>query len=535
MSLGRLRSSLPPGRTPPGRWQPAPGAAALLALLGACTRPAPSAELLTVAVASAPETLDPRFATSAVAQRLSALVAAPLVVIGDDLRPRPFLAESIEAADPHTLIVKLREGMRFHDGAPVLADDVVFTLGSMKDPALGSPHASRLTHLVGIEAEDARTVRLSFDGPTAPFLVDLHAWGILSRAACAASRDACRSAPVGAGPYRVITPLGADERLILAAHDASPLPPPSIRKVEVRVIRDNTTRLLELLDGRVGLVVGDLNPTDVAAVADEPALVVERAPGLGFTYLALNTRRGPLADVRVRQAVERSLDVRTVIDTKLRGMARQADSLLPADHWAHAAGLRMPDLDLAGAEALLDEAGLPRREDGWRFPLELATTTDRLRRSLALVWAHRLRQVGIDARVVVRDWGALYEDIQRGAFDAFSAKWTPVIEPDLMFWVFHSSSIPTPATKDAPARAGGNRQGYVDPVLDQLLEAARATDDEAARAALYRQAQHRVADAAALLPLWFEDELVIHHQRLQDFKLGRTVSFLPIATARLVR
>lgn len=505
----------------------------LAAPLGGCARPAPPAGLLTVAVASAPETLDPRFATSAVAQRLSALVVAPLVVIGDDLRPRPFLAESIEAAEPHTLIVKLREGMRFHGGAPVTADDVVFTLGSMKDPALGSPHASRLTHLVGLQALDARTVRLSFDGPTAPFLVDLHAWGILSRAACAPSRDACRNAPVGAGPYRVTTPLGADERLLLAAHDASPLPPPAIRSVEVRVIRDNTTRLLELLDGRVGLVVGDLTPTDVEAVVDTPSLVVERIRGLGFTYLALNTRRGPLADVRVRQAIARTLDRFHVVDTKLRGLAREADSLLPADHWAHAPDLPQSVVDLAGAKALLDEAGWPARDDGWRFTLELATTTDRLRRSITLIWAHRLRLVGIDARVVVRDWGALYEDIQRGAFDAFSAKWTPVIEPDLMYWVFHSSSIPAPATADAPARAGGNRQGFADPVLDELLEQARATDDEAARAALYRQAQHHVADAAALLPLWFEDELIIRSRRLQDFQPTRTASFLPIAKARL--
>lgn len=503
------------------------------ALIAACARPPPPADVLTVAVASAPETLDPRFATSAVAQRLAALVAAPLVVIGDDLRPKPFLAESVDKADAHTLIVKIRQGARFHDGTPVTADDVVFTLGSMQDPALGSPHASRLTHLVGLVAVDERTVRLTLDGATAPFLVDLHAWGILSRAACGGTRDACRAAPMGAGPYRVAAPLDADERLLLAAHDASPLPPPAIRTVEVRVIRDNTTRLLELLDGRVGLVVGDLLPTDVDAVAGEASLVVQGAAGLGFSYLALNTRRGPLADPRVRHAIARSLDVGTVIDTKLRGRARRADSLLPADHWAHAADLPAGGLDLAAAEALLDEAGWPRRADGVRFSLDLATTTDRLRRSCALVWAHGLRRIGIDARVVVRDWNALYEDIQRGAFDAFSAKWTPVIEPDLMHWVFHSSSIPAPATADAPARAGGNRQGFADPALDRLLDEARATDDEATRARLYGQAQHRVANAAALLPLWFEDEIVIHHRRLQGFRLGRTVTFLPIAEARL--
>lgn len=486
-----------------------------------------------MAVASAPETLDPRFATSAVAQRLAALVAAPLVVIGDDLRPKPLLAETIDAVDPLTLLVKLRAGVRFHDGAPVTADDVVFTLGSMKDPALGSPHATRLVHLVALEAIDGRTVRLRFDAPTPPFLVDLHAWGILSRRVCSSSRDACRDAPMGAGPYRVATALGADERLVLAAHDASPLPPPTIRTIEVRVIRDNTTRLLELLDGRTQLVVGDLLPTDVAAVAGDQSLVVERAPGLGFSYLALNARAGPLADARVRRAVAHALDIDAVITSKLKGRAARASSILPPGHWAHDETLAPPAFDPGLAERLLDDAGWHRRADGTRFTLKLSTTTDRLRRATALAFADMLGRVGVDVRVEVREWNALYQDIQRGAFDAFSAKWTPVIEPDLLYWVFHSSSIPAAAQHGAPARVGGNRQGTSDPALDALLEQARRTDDPAARAALYRRSEARIAEATALVPLWFEDELVIRSSRLTDFTLGRTVSLLPIAAARL--
>ncbi|OGQ11209.1 MAG: hypothetical protein A2138_02550 [Deltaproteobacteria bacterium RBG_16_71_12] len=502
-------------------------------MLAACARPPAPPDVLGVAVASAPETLDPRFATSAVAQRLAALVAAPLVVIGDDLRPKPLLAEAIDAVDPLTLLVKLRPGVRFHDGTPVTADDVVFTLGSMKDPALGSPHATRLTHLVALEAVDERTVRLRFDAPTPPFLVDLHAWGILSRRTCAASRDACRDAPMGAGPYRVAKGLGGDERLVLAAHDASPLPPPGIRTVEVRVIRDNTTRLLELMDGRTQLVVGDLLPTDVEAVAGDPSLVVERAAGLGFSYLALNARSGPLADERVRRAIAHALDVDAVIASKLKGRALRASSILPPGHWAHDDALAPPAFDPALAERMLDQAGWPRRDHGMRFTLRLSTTTDRLRRATALAFADMLGQVGVDVRVEVRDWNALYQDIQRGAFDAFSAKWTPVIEPDLLYWVFHTSSIPAPASAGAPARVGGNRQGTSDAALDAILEEARRTDDPAARAALYRRAEARIAGATALVPLWFEDELVIRSSRLTGFALGRTVSLLPIAASRL--
>lgn len=518
------------------------------ALLASCARPPAPPDTLRLAVASAPEALDPRFTTSAVATRLSALVAAPLVVIGDDLRPVPFLAASLDAvlagapgvpAGGAAFRVKLKDGVRFHDGNPVTARDVAWTFRSMRE--VGSPHVGKLSHLVDVVVEDDRTALFVLDAPYAPFLVDLQAYGILEEAVCARAVEACRQAPMGAGPYRVARPLDDGEVLVLEAWDGSPLPPPSIRRIEVRVVRDNTTRLLELLDGRTDLVASDLLPTDLE-VLSRGGLDVESAPGLGFSYLAFNVRgaqpgacasdcdevertRRALADPRVRRALAMALDVDRVIATKLRGKARRATGLLPEGHWAYAPTPAVP-FDPAAAEALLDEAGYPRREDG-RFHLTLATTTDRLRKAVALVFADAWRSIGVNVDVEVRDWSALYEDIQRGAFDAFSAKWVPVLEPDLMHWVYSSSRIP------APGRAGGNRGGYHDDELDRWLDEGQRTVDVDARRELYEKAQERVARDLPVVPLWFEDELAAHAPRVKGFALARTVALLPLAGARL--
>ncbi|HEY4222514.1 MAG TPA: ABC transporter substrate-binding protein, partial [Myxococcota bacterium] len=234
-----------------------------------------------------------------------------------------------------------------------------------------------------------------------------------------------------------------------------------------------------------------------------------------------------LADARVRRALALAIDVDTLIHDKLRDRAVRATGLLPAGHWAKDARDVALPFDPVASRRLLDDAGFPARGERGRFHVALATTTDRLRRATALVIADEWRAVGVAVDVQVRDWSALYEDIQRGAFDAFSAQWVPVLEPDLMHWVYASSSIPQ------PGRAGGNRSGYRDADVDRWLEAARNSDDEAVRRPLYLDAQERVARDLPLLPLWFEDQVAVRSTRVLDFKLSRIGSLLPIANARL--
>jgi peptide/nickel transport system substrate-binding protein len=508
----------------------------------ACSRAPAPADTLRLAVPSPPEALDPRFATTAVAMRLSALVAPPLVVIAEDLRPQPLLAARVEQDSDRSWLVTLRAGLRFHDGAPVTAQDVAWTFHSMKDPATGSPHRGKLAHLLRVVVIDALTVRFELDAPWAPFLVDANAYGILSRRSCAVATDACRHAPIGAGPFFVERPLDDNETLALLAHDGSPYPTPAIARIEVKVARDSTTRLLELLDERNDLVAGDLAPADLAALERHHALAVESAPGLGFTYLAFNVR-GPrsgasteeartaraLANARVRRALAMALDVDTIIARKLRGRARRASGILPEGHWAKPDPALEPLIAFypAGARALLDEAGFEVRDRGGRFRLVLATTTDRARQSVAIILAQAWRDVGVDVEIKVHDWAALYEDIQAGSFHAFSAKWVPVLEPDLMSWVFSSTNVP------AIGKAGGNRGGFVDHELDGWLSQAQASTDPAERRALYARASARVAQALPVVPLWFEDEVIVRHRRLAGFRLARTGALLPLAAASL--
>lgn len=524
-----------------------PAALVLIGTLSAlcgCRSEPPPGDTLRLVVQSPPEAIDPRFATSAVAVRLSHLVFAPLFEIGEDLTPAPLLAERLERKDDVTYEVTLREGARFHDGTPVTAEDVVYTYAGLNDADVRSPHAPKFKRLREVVALDARTVRFVLDEPFAAFPIELCALGVVSRRHCQGRSETCRDAPVGAGPFRVLRFDAAAEALSLAAHEGFVLGAPAIPKVEVRVVRDATTRLLELIDGKADLVVGDVAPTDLDVVARYEQLVAQKRPGLGYTYLAMNLRppgddddeeeartKRALSDARVRRAIALSVDVDAIVRTKLRDAARRASGMLPPGHWAKDASLAPLPYDPDEARRLLDAAGFEDRgpDGGGRFSLVLSTTTDRLRRSIALVLAHQLRAVGIDVRVRVGEWATLYEDIKRGSFEMFSAKWTPVVEPDLMHWVFHSSSVP------GPNAAGGNRGAYKDPPLDGWIEEGRRLLDPEARKVPYQRAEARLLDTLPYVPLWFEDEIAVHQTSVQGFEMRRTGSFLPLARARLVR
>lgn len=465
-----------------------------------CGRPAPTSSALRVAIANAPEALDPRFATSATAMRLSQLVAPPLCVVGDDARAHLVLAESITRTGDLAVEATLRPDLRFPDGAPVTSADVAFTFTSVLDPATRSPLRGRLLDLEAVTVVDDRTVRFDLNDKAVPFIVDVVcAFGVVEAAVCA-DLDACRFFPKGAGAYEV----GAVDvdRFQFTRRTAQ-------SDLSLRVMRDGNARLLAAVAGDVDVVAGDVAAWDLDRLP--PSLTVLSKPGLGYSYLGLNARR--LSDDE-RNAIARAIDVDGLLHGRLRDRGARASGLLPPGHWAKDEALTPVGVDVDEARRLLA---------GKRLQLRLLVTPDRLRRSVALALREQLAVVGVDVELVVRDWSVVYEELKAGRFDLVLAKWTPVAEPDLLRQVFHSSAIPT------PDKAGGNRGGFVDADIDGWLDAARNTFDEAERKRLYGLVERRAQDRMALVPLWFEDEVMLLGPRATGLEISRTGSFLPLA------
>ena len=475
--------------------------------------------IIRVAVGSAPDSLDPRLATGAVGVRLSQLMAPPLCVVDDRLQPRWLLTEGVVQVDDRTVDVELKPGLA------VGADDVVFTFRSMLDPAFASPHRGRLEVLADIEALDTRTVRFTLTRPHAPFVVDvLCASGIVRRADCG-NGDRCRTHPPGAGPFSRVDDGSQPDRLVLRRKgDVGGRP-----DLDVRIMRDGSARLLALLAGDVDVVIGDVQPWDVAPL-QRAGLVVEGTAGVGFSYLGINGRVGPLADQRVRQALALAIDTKALVAGRLQGLGHRSSGLLPPGHWAKAAKVVPVDVDRERARALLAAAGVMPGTT-----LRLLSSTDRLRQSTARAIAAQLEDVGLHVEVEVRDWSVVYERLKAGNFELVLAKWTPVVEPDLLTTTVHSGHIPGPGVV-----GGGNRGAFVDRDVDGWLDEARGTVDIGARAHLYGLVETRLQEGVPFVPLWVDDEVIATSTRvrgpdgLSPLRPWRTGSFLPLVDAVVI-
>jgi len=496
------------------------GLCALAVALAACRGGVPRPAGITLLVETEPDALDDRLALSAAGQRISHLIAPGLLMSDDACRPVPDLAESFEWRDGRTVEFRLRPDLRFHDGSPLTAADVKATYESILDPRLGSPRRRSFERIARVEAVDSRRVRFHLDRPFSPLLAEL-SLGILPRSQADSLAEV--RAPLGAGPFRLDGPPSR-ELIKLLPFDAYHRGAPRVRALRIRVVRDETARVLELLDGQADLVIGALSPAILPAVRASGSLHVVTAPGSGLAYLVPNVRGGPAADVRVRRALCNAIDREAIVRHKLAGLATPAAGLLPETHWAYAATPGCPH-DPALAERLLDEAGYPRRPpDGIRLRLSLKTSTDRLRRSLALVLRAQLRAVGVELEVRPLEFGVFFGDVRRGNFEMAQLKWPSVIEPNLMRGAFHSSQIPTGGN----GFTGFNRGGFRDVAMDEVLDAAAEEETPSERAALYARAQALENASLPILPLWHEEVVSVVSSRVRGYRPSAHGFFRPL-------
>jgi peptide/nickel transport system substrate-binding protein len=475
------------------------------AALGGCRELPPPPRGLVIALTSDPQSLDPRFGTDADSSRLADLIHAGLTRADAAARRVPELAAAWEMPTPTTIVFRLRPDFRFADGSPVTAADVRATYEAVSDPALASPKRAALAALAAVETPDPHTVVMRLRESAAPFL-DATGLGILP-AARARERG---EVTVGAGPFQLVRAVRGD-RMELAPSPGHPGGAPRLDPVLVRIVPDPLVRLLELKRGSVQFVQETPEPELLAWLGTVPTLRVHRRPGTSFQYLALNLRDRRLADRRVREAISLALDRDGLVRSVLGGMARLATGLLAPEHWAFAP-LPRPRYAPARARRLLDRAG-QRDPDGPgplpRFRLVYKTSSQPGRRRLAEAIQADLARVGIALDIRTYEWGTLYADIRSGNFEICALAWVGVADPDLYYLAFHSTMVPP---------AGYNRGRYASRVMDRLTAGGRRTLDPALRRTIYRRVQRRSAHDLPVVPLWWEDRVVVHTQRLRGFE-----------------
>lgn len=505
------------------------------ALLGTCViastgcRDGSSYDAFVVALDVAPNGLDPRFATSDASAKLMGLIHAGLMT--QDTRsgkPKPQLAESVEQVSPTRYRVVLREGIAFHDGHPVRAEDVEYTLTKLDSESVRSPKGVIATRIESFEIRDARHFTIVLDKPYAAFTSDM-TLGIVPKHRCE-GRQKCRGKIVGAGPYRLVeSKSGVSYRLEKFSGYFRDVPGPE--QVEVRVMEDGNTRLLGLLGKAVDLTQNAISPIMLPVVEESDSLELQTGPSFKYTYLSFNLRHAILSDVRVRRAIAYGIDRRAIIEHKFRGHARLSTGLLAPNHWAYEQDVARYPYRPDKARKLLDKAGYPDPDGEGskpRFTLQYKVSANQFRQTIAELIAYQLRRIGIRVRVRAYEWGTFYSDIKSGNFELTSMQWPTVTDPNIYRWIFHSENIPSADDTSA----GANRGAYKNKEVDRLLDRAKREVDRDKRIEMYSRLQKILARQLPYVSLWHEDNLAVKQKGVEGYYMTPNARLIGITEIR---
>jgi peptide/nickel transport system substrate-binding protein len=477
-------------------------------------------------IQSSPTNLDPRVGTDEVSEHIDELLFDGLVQRDAQYHFTPALASSWDEPDPQTYVFHLRSGVKFADGQPLTARDVVWTIESMgaagRSSAVISPKAATYASIASVEARDAETVVFHLKQPD-NFLLRNLSTGAIGIVPFGSAKDFWRQ-PVGTGPFRFVSQR-IDQDVVVERNTLSWSVVPKIERVRFAVVPDAITQSLELEKGS-GDVESNSLPMDALPVLERRTnLAVEDTRGTEIQYLAFNMRDPLLSNVHVRQAIALAIDRGLIVRTLWRGHAQPAVSLLPENHWAWSGDVERYDYDPARAEQLLDEAGYRRGANGIRFHLTMKTSTDDRARLLAAVLQQQFSRVGIALDLRSNEFATFYSDVTRGAFQLYSLYWIGGNEqPDIFSYVFSTARFPP---------KGANRGHYSNPRVDALLDDAAQNSDAGQRRTDYVEAQQILARDLPVIDLWYLDTIVVHSKRLMNVVPSPSGEYTFLETAEL--
>ena len=469
-----------------------------------------SAQTLRIGLREDPDVLDPTLARTYVGRIVFASLCDKLFDIDEKLAIVPQLATGFEWGEGNTaLLIRLRDGVVFHDGEMLDAEAVKFSI-ERHLTLPGSYRRSEINVVAAVEVVDRLTVQLKLSAPYAPLIAQL-----TDRAGMIVSPKAAREAganfgnrPVCAGPFRFVERVAQDRIVVERFERYWDRANVHLERVVFQPIPDTTVLAANLQAGALDLIER-VNPTDVAALARNPKLKIVGGDELGYQAITINVANGERAklpfgaNARVREAFELSLDRATINQVVYDGQFTVSNQWVPPASAFFLADLPMPARDVARAKRLLAESGV-----AIPVVVNLTVPNNPDLRQVGEVIQAMAREAGFDVRLQSTEFATAIAAAVRGEFEAFLLGWSGRSDPDGNIYSF------------ASCKGGQNDGRYCDAEVDRLLDAARATPVAAERVKLYREvaAIYLTRDRARIY-LWHRKNLFAHATRVQGFRL----------------
>jgi peptide/nickel transport system substrate-binding protein len=477
-----------------------------------------AAKELNVGLGAEPTSIDPHYHNLGPNNAIADSIFDQLVHQNDKQQLIPGLAVSWKAVDDTTWIFNLRKGVKFHDGTPFTADDVLFTFE--RTPNVPKSPSSFATFTKGktVTKIDDYTVQIKTDKPMPLTPNDVSQVHIISKkAAEGASTEDYNSgkAAIGTGPFKFVKWVPGD-RLILQRNDNYWGPKPEWAVINIRVIKSSPARVAALLSGDVDFI-DNVPTTDIARLKKERGLSLSQGVSNRVIYLHLDQDRddspfvkakdggsikNPLKDKRVRQAISKAINRDLIVENVMEGVAIPAGQLLPEGFFGVSPNLKPEKYDPEGAKRLLAEAGVP---DG--FQLTIHGPNDRYINDakIAEAVAQMLTRVGIKTAVETMPKSVYFKRASRGGPNG-----TPEFSFILVGWGAGTGEASSPLksllhTYDKSRGMGASNRGrYSNAELDKLIEQALGTVDDGKRRKLLEQGTELAMRDYGVIPLHYQ-------------------------------
>jgi len=496
-------------------FKPVAGAllAASLALTGAV-----SAKELTIALASEPTAMDPHFHNLGPNNSMATHIFDALVLTDEKQNLKPGLAVSWKPVNDTTWEFKLRKNVKFHDGSPFTADDVLFTFERAPNVE-GSP-SSFGTYTKGktLKKIDDHTVHIITERPYPLMPNDASTVHIISKKNGMGAKTAdynSGKAAIGTGPFKFKEYVPGD-RIVLTRNDDYWGPKPMWTKVIMKPIKSGPSRVAALLAGDVDLIEG-VPTVDIERLKKEPNLALSQGVSNRVIYLHLDHDRddspfvkakdggaikNPLKDQRVRLAISKAINRDLIVAKVMEDVAIKAGQLLPEGFFGISKNLKPVEYDVEGAKKLLAAAGVPNG-----FKLTIHGPNDRYINDSKIAEAigQMLTRMGIETEVVTMPRSVYFKRASRGGKDG-----TPEFSFILVGWGSGTGEASSPLkslihTYDKSRGFGSSNRGrYSNAAIDKVIEDALATVDDAKREALLAKATEMAIEDVAIIPLHYQ-------------------------------
>jgi len=471
-----------------------------------------------------PTTLDPALITDVQGGGIAAKLFNGLVRFNENLDIVPDLARSWSISpDNRTYTFRLRRDARFSNGRKITADDVRYSFERVLTPSTKAPLtwvldkiegandflAGKTKSVSGIKIENDYTIVLKLEKPFGPFLslVAMNTAYIVPREEVERLGADFGTHPVGSGPY-TLKEWKHGQYLLLAARDDYFEGAPKLKGIYYRVIPEDLTAVVEFDTGRLDALL--IPSSEYRRYTTDPNWrdLVYGKPGLNSYYLGLNCTRPPFNDIRVRRAMNLSIDRKRILDTVFEKRGLLATGPVPPLLWKNMSWSKTTegyDYDPEKAKALIREAGA----EGKKVKIYISAEPEVL--DIVEVIQDYLKQVGLVAEITQLDWSAFKHAVNNGEPDAFWLSWwADYPDPEnFLYPLFDSASV-------GPA---GNRTRCLDPELDRLIANAQRTVDERLRYRLYRQAEDRIIKNAPWVFMWHRADYYVVQPRVKDFRI----------------